>query len=284
LPGVADYLILTDPLQSVGISALQHAVDRLLEDLRQAGWVHVVLHKIRRRHVAHLLCHAVAEGVVDHCNRAAVHRHKVVLRVVGEGLAAGGERVAVGVVGLWREPVVEVEAGEADRGDAGQRGRGRGAVAHRIERVVDLAVAARLVVADGLAGEPVDAVVVPGERAAGLLRRAGAVARGAEGVAIARHRRGVWRRRVERGEAVEAVVLDGGLQLVGIGDGDQVAGRVVGVGGGVTVGGQVVVHHRAEPVEAVVGVGHGRAMHAGRVDRSNIARHVVGVVQRALRV
>ena len=88
----------------------------------------------------------------------------------------------------------------------------------------------------------------------------------AECVAIARHRRGVLRRRVERGEAIHAVVLDGGLQLVGIGDGDQVAGRVVGVGGGVLAGEQVVVHHRAEPVEGVVGVGHGRAVQAGRVD------------------
>ena len=206
----------------------------------------------------------------------------MVLRVVGEGLAAGGERVAVGVVGLWREPVFEVEAVEADRLHAGQRGVDRGAVANRVERVVDLAVRARRVL-DGLAGEPVDAVVVPGERAAGLLRCPGAVARDAERVAIARHRREVLRRRIERGEPVEAVVLDGGLQLVGIGDGDQVAGRVVGVDGGVTAGGQVVVHHRAEPVEGVVGVGHRRTVQAGRVDGSNIARQVVGVVQRALR-
>ena len=183
----------------------------------------------------------------------------MVLRVVGEALAAGGERVAVGVVGLWREPVVEVEAVEADRCTPGSEDVGRGAVAHRVERVVDLAVAARRVL-DGLAGEPVDAVVVPGERAAGLLRCADAVARGAKRVAVARHCRGVLRRRVERGEPVEAVVLDGGLQLIGIGDGDQVAGRVVGVDGGVTVRGQVVVHYRAEPVEAVVGVGHGRAV------------------------
>ena len=77
--------------------------------------------------------------------------------------------------------------------------------------------------------------------------------------------------------------MDGGLQLVGIGDGDQVAGRVVGVDGGVTVRGQVVVYHRAEPVEGVVGVGHGRAVQAGRVDGRNIARQVVGVVQRPLR-
>jgi len=136
---------------------------------------------------------------------------------------------------------------------------------------------------DRLVGQPIDPVVAPGERAAILLRCAGAVARGVECVAIARHRRGVWRRRIERGEPVEAVVLDGGLQLVGIGDGDQVAGRVVGVGGGVLAGGQVVVHHRAEPVEGVVGVGHGRAVQAGRVDGSNIARKVEGVVQRALR-
>ena len=34
----------------------------------------------------------------------------MVLEVVGEGLAAGGERVAVGVVGLGVEPVVGVVA------------------------------------------------------------------------------------------------------------------------------------------------------------------------------
>ena len=183
-PRAVDLLVLADALQAVGVRSLDDAVDRLLEDLRQAGRVHVVLHKVLRRHVAHLLCYAVAEAIVDHCNRAAVHRHKVVLRVVGEGLAAGGGGVAVGVVGLWREPVVEVEAVEADRLHAGQRGVDRGAVANRVERVVDLAVAARRVCADGLAGEPVDAVVVPGERAAGLLRCAGAVARGAELVAV----------------------------------------------------------------------------------------------------
>ena len=163
-PCALDLLVLADALQAVGVGALEHAVDRLLEDLRQAGRVHIVLYQIRRRHVAHLLCYAVAEGVVDHCNRAAVHRYKMVLRVVGEALAAGGERVAVCVVGLWREPVVEVEAVEADRLHAGQRGVDRGAVANRVERVFDLAVRARRVL-DGLAGEPVDAVVVPGERA-----------------------------------------------------------------------------------------------------------------------
>ena len=52
-PRALDLLVLADALEAISVTALDDAVDGLLEDLRQAGWVHVVLHKVRRRHVAH---------------------------------------------------------------------------------------------------------------------------------------------------------------------------------------------------------------------------------------
>ncbi len=53
---------------------------------------------------------AVAVALVNHAYSPAVHRNEVVLRVIGEGLASRGRRVAVGVVLLAEDLVVSVVA------------------------------------------------------------------------------------------------------------------------------------------------------------------------------
>ena len=130
------------------------------------------------------------------------------------------------------------------------------------------------VAADGFAGEPVEVVVAPLERAAGLLGCAGAVAGEAQRVFVIGNLRS-GRGRGQLSEPIQLVVGAGGRDAVGIGDRDHVAGIVVGVVGGVVTG-QAVIRDRAEAVLVVVGVGHRRAVRIGRSDGQHFVTLPVG--------
>ena len=96
-------LVLADPLQAVGVlRASPRRFRQFLDDLRIAGRIQIV-DQILRGHAVHRLGHAVAVSVVDKRNGTAVHRDQMVLRIVGERLAARRQHVAVRVVGLRRQ-------------------------------------------------------------------------------------------------------------------------------------------------------------------------------------
>jgi hypothetical protein len=161
------------------------------------------------------------------------------------------------------------------RRDARERRRIREPVAHRVKAVAYRSVFAAGRAGDGLAREPVDAVVVPGDRTAARLRYAGQVAHRAALIAVGRRRAG------QRRQPVQRVIGKSRLHAVGISDRGHIAGRVVGVGGRIRAR-EPVIHHRDQPVQIVVGVAHRRAIRIRRRDRLHMPRRIERVVQRAL--
>ena len=103
-------LILADALQTVGIGAHRRAVLHFFDYLREASGVHVVFNEILRYNSVDRLRDAVAESVVDHGDSCAArgHRGHVVFGIISVALAAGGQHIAVGVVGLRRNLVVGI--------------------------------------------------------------------------------------------------------------------------------------------------------------------------------
>lgn len=171
----------------------------------------------------------------------------MVLRIVCESPSTAGRSVSIGVVGLGRHQVIEVE-GCADAGHMGQRGTRRYAVAHWIKPISHRAVATGRVGCNALVCEPIDAVIAPGGCSAALLARVGEIASRSTLVAIAAHRR----RRHSR-QPVLRVVAEGGRKTIRIRRGRHIAGSVVDISRRVVTGSQAIVYHAAKPVLAVVG-------------------------------
>jgi hypothetical protein len=64
-PGSADYLVLVDAPQAIGVGAGDDAIDCLIEDLRITGRIYIVLDQILGGDSASRLRNAIAESVVD---------------------------------------------------------------------------------------------------------------------------------------------------------------------------------------------------------------------------
>ncbi len=159
--------------------------------------------------------------------------------------------------------------------EAVEGGVDRGAVADRVETVVDATAILRLVGVDAFAGQAVDVVIAPDNSAAVVgLDCLGAIASRAERVGVAGDRRG------HLCEPVHLIVVEAGGQTVGSGDRGHVAGRIVGVGGGL-IAKQAAVGHSAEPIEFIPGIANLNAVDMVRRDRRKIACTVVAIRQRA---
>src|SRR5208283_931770 len=193
------------------------------------------------------------------------HTLQVVREVISEGLAAGGERVAVGVVGFGREnPVIGVVR-EARRRDAGNARILRLAVADRIEAISHAAGLRVRVGGDVFVGQAVNVVVIPSHDPGIGLRsqlfgHALPVAyRAIERVSVA------GRCVTQRGYSVLGVVCERGLQTVWIRHGRQIAGRVVAVRGRVLAH-QTIIHYGRQSIQAVVSIAHPNAVRIRRFD------------------
>ena len=122
----------------------------------------------------------------------------------GEGNLGRSERELKGSQGVRL-----VCEGQAERIPRSQK-RDLGHPAHRVKAIAHAAVVLARGRRDGFAGQAVDAVVAPCDRAPVLLQRAAAVARGAKLVRVAANRRGHAR------DAIQRVVLERGPHAVGL--------------------------------------------------------------------